>query len=57
MSQDVNQSASTSSISTKLIAGAILGLSIGLIGLFQGLQSGDKAREQHSGSEQCDFSS
>ncbi|NDH16729.1 MAG: hypothetical protein EBY48_06595, partial [Opitutae bacterium] len=43
MSQDVNQSASTSSISTKLIAGAILGLSVGLIGLFQGLQSGDKA--------------
>ena len=43
MSQDKDLTPSTSSISTKLIAGAILGLSVGLIGLFQGLESGDKA--------------
>ena len=43
MSQDQDLTPSTSSISTKLIAGAILGLSVGLIGLFQGLESGDKA--------------
>ncbi|MEL0099167.1 MAG: hypothetical protein VW907_06405, partial [Opitutae bacterium] len=34
---------SQSSASTKLMAGAILGLGGGLVGLFQGLQSGDKA--------------
>jgi len=43
MSQDKDLTPPTSSISTKLIAGAILGLSVGLIGLFQGLESGDKA--------------
>ena len=43
MSQEKDLTPSTSSITTKLIAGAILGLSVGLIGLFQGLESGDKA--------------
>jgi len=32
-----------SSLSTKLLAGSILGLGAGLVGLFQGLQTGDKS--------------
>jgi len=30
-------------ISTKLLAGAVIGLAVGLVGLFMGMQSGDKA--------------
>ena len=40
--QSVNNVAK-SNLSTKLIAGAVLGLGGGLVGLVQGLQSGDKA--------------
>jgi len=29
--------------STKLLAGAVIGIAVGLVGLFMGLQSGDKA--------------
>ena len=43
MTEASNHSTSSQSIMTKLLAGAILGLGAGTIGLFQGLQSGDKA--------------
>ena len=43
MSDKSDNNIAKSTLSTKLIAGAVLGLGGGLIGLFQGLQSGDKA--------------
>ena len=43
MDESSTKDTSPKGLSTKLLAGSVLGLGGGLVGLFQGLQSGDKA--------------